>query len=84
VINNSKVPQPAQGTSRNLSYELSSFCDCLILFLVVLRCFISQTVGYGATRTINQDYVLYETVIPEKQKVVLTNLPDCKSTEGHN
>jgi hypothetical protein len=43
---------------------------------VVLRCFIEQTGGYGVRRTFSHDYILYETVIPEHQSVVITNNKD--------
>jgi hypothetical protein len=43
---------------------------------VVLRCFIEQTGSYGATHSFSQDYILYETTIPESQTVLLTNSKD--------
>lgn len=43
---------------------------------IVLKCFVKQTGGYGVNHTFTKDYVLYETVIPENQTVVLMNHKD--------
>lgn len=43
---------------------------------IVLRSYLQQDGGYNQKNHLTQDYTLFETVIPERQTVILTNLSD--------
>ena len=43
---------------------------------IVLKSYLQQDGGYNQKHNLTNDYILFETKIPEKQTVILTNLPD--------
>ena len=43
---------------------------------IVLKSYLQQDGGYNQKHNLTNDYVLFETTIPEKQTVILTNLSD--------
>jgi hypothetical protein len=43
---------------------------------IVLKSYIEQNGGYNQKHSLTQDRVLFETIIPEKQTVILTNLAE--------
>ena len=43
---------------------------------IVLKSYLQQDGGYNQKHNLTNDYILFETTIPEKQTVILTNLSD--------
>ena len=51
---------------------------------IVLKSYLQQDGGYNQKHNLTTDHVLFETTIPSKQTVILTNLPDYNSISVPN